>query len=61
MEFVYFTVSGIALYFGSDWILNKIEEARGKKFPQRTLVFFAIILILSMTTFSLIQYLANDT
>ncbi len=60
MEFIYLTTAGIVLYFGSDWILNKIEEARGKRFPQRTLVFFIIILTLSVSSFAMIQYLTAN-
>lgn len=61
MEFVYFTTAGIVLYFGADWILNRIEEARGKRFPNRTLVFFVIILIMAVTTFNIIQHLTDKT
>lgn len=54
MEIVYFTVVGIGLYFVSDWILDRVEKARGARFAHRHLVFFAIILSLGLTTFWLI-------
>lgn len=60
MEFVYFTISGIVLYFGSDWILNKIEDARGKRFQQRSVVFFTIIMVLAVSSFAMIQYLTTN-
>ncbi len=57
MEFVYYTLVGITLYFLSDWILVQIEQWRGETFEQRTLVFFAIILVLALTTFQAIDWL----
>lgn len=57
MEMIYYTIAAIFLYVLSDWILNKIEIKLGKRLPNRSLVFFVIILILSVTTFSIIQSL----
>jgi hypothetical protein len=57
MEMLYYTVAAIFLYAVSDWILNRIEISRGKRFENRTLVFFAIILVLSVILFNLIQQL----
>ncbi len=59
MELVYFTVAGIVLYLLSDWILDRIERARGARFPQRSLIFFIIILVLTMTTFQVIRALVG--
>ena len=42
MEFVYYTAAGLILYFLSDWILRKVEQMRGEAFEQRTLIFFVI-------------------
>jgi MFS family permease len=61
MEIVYFTLAGIALYLFADWLLDRIEQARGRRFEQRALVFFAILLALAVGTFQLIQYLAGET
>jgi hypothetical protein len=55
MQFVYYTVAGIILYFVSDWILVAAEKARGAVFEHRSLVFFAIILVLALTTFKAIE------
>lgn len=55
MEFIAFTVVAIALYFFSDWILNRIEIHRGTRFEHRTLIFFAILLALAIVSFQLIQ------
>ena len=57
MEFVYFTTAGLVLYFGSSWIQTRVEQARGKQFKYRDLVFFAIIFVLATSSFNLIQYL----
>ena len=58
MEFVYFTITAILLYVVSDSLVNKIEKMRGERMKNRSLVFFAIILVLAMVTFKLIEYLS---
>jgi len=55
MQFVYYTLAGIILYLLSDWILVRIEKWRGAALPQRSLVFFAIILVLALTSFKAIE------
>ncbi len=57
MEYLYFTLIAIVLYFGSDWILQRIEQAAGRRLEHRTLIFFAIILTLSIASFTLIRKL----
>jgi len=61
MEMLYYTVAAIFLYVVSDWILNQIENRRGERFENRSLVFFAIILVLSVALFNLIQYFQPAT
>lgn len=58
MEIVYFTITGAVLYLGSDWVLNRIEEARGARFPHRSMIFFVIILCSSMLVFSCMRQLS---
>jgi len=60
MVFVYYTIAGIVLYLGSDWILNRIEISRGKRFEHRSVIFFAIILVLAVGSFEIIDRLANQ-
>ena len=60
MEILLFTIVGIALYLGSDWILNRIEIMRGERLPNRSLIFFAIIFVLAVVSFQLIQYLLGN-
>ncbi|MEK7711818.1 MAG: hypothetical protein AAB312_02045 [Pseudomonadota bacterium] len=57
MEAIYFTLVAIGLYFFADWLLNRIERARGARFDNRSLIFFAIILLLALVSFQLMQLL----
>ena len=57
MEVVYFTLVAIDLYFFADWLLNRVERARGARFENRSLIFFAIILVLALVSFQLMQWL----
>ncbi len=59
MEMVYYTLAAIVLYVVSDWVLNQVETRRGERFDNRSLIFFAIILVLSVALFKLIQYLQS--
>ena len=55
MQFIAFTVVAIVLYFLSDWIVNRIEIARGERLENRTLYFFFILLVLALITFQAIE------
>ena len=57
MDLVYFTLIAIGLYFGADWLLDRIERARGARFENRQVVFFAIILPLALVAFWLMRNL----
>jgi hypothetical protein len=59
MEILYFTLIAILLYFVADWILNRMETAAGRRFEYRSLLFFAILLVMALTSFSLIRQLAG--
>ena len=50
-----FTIVAVGLYFLSDWIIRLIEQQRGEPLANRSLVFFVIILVLSVTSFQIIQ------
>jgi len=61
MQFLYYTIAAIALYFISDLILVMIEKARGKQFEQqRSLVFLIIIMILAVGSFKIIEMLVRN-
>lgn len=55
LDLVAYTVAGLVLYFVSDWILNQMEIRRGARFENRSLVFFAIIMVLALGLFELIK------
>ena len=55
MEIVYFTAAAVGLYFGADWLLNKIEESRGKRFENRSVIFFLILVASAVIIFNLIR------
>jgi len=55
MEIVYFTVIAIGLYFAADALLDWAERRRGRRFENRQVVFFAIILPLALLTFWLLR------
>lgn len=57
LEVIYYTVVAACLYFVSDWILDRIEVARGERFKNRSIIFFCIILTLAFISFNLMKYL----
>jgi hypothetical protein len=60
MEIVYFTLVGIVLYLASDWALDRIEIAAGRRLEHRTLIFFALLLTLALVSFSLIRWYTGN-
>lgn len=61
MQFVYYTLAAIVLYFLSDWILLGIEKIRGEPFKQqRSTVFLLIIMVLAVSSFKAIEMLINS-
>ena len=60
MEAIYFTLTAVVLYFAADWILNRIEVAAGRRFENRTLIFFGILLLMALVSFSIIQHLSGS-
>lgn len=60
MEIILFTIVAAALYFGTDALLKYLEARRGQRFEQRSLIFFAIILVLAIITFEVLQRLLDQ-
>ena len=50
-----FTLVAVGLYFFADWIVRMIEQRRGEPLPNRSLVYFVVILVLAITSFEIIQ------
>ena len=58
MQMILFTVAGIVLYLVSDRLLNAFEVRAGRRFEYRSLIFFAILLVLAVVTFAVLQRFA---
>jgi hypothetical protein len=56
-ELILFTLNAIVIYLVSDWIVKLIEKRRGKALKQRQVVFFAVFLVLALSSFQLLQNL----
>ena len=59
MDIVYFTLIAIGLYAGADALLDRLERRRGKRFENRQVAFFAIILPLALAAFWLVRMLSS--
>ncbi len=57
MDIILFTVVGIVLYLVTGQLLAMLEKMHGNPLPQRNIIFFVIILALSLPTFSLLRTL----
>jgi hypothetical protein len=61
VEVILFTVVGIGLYLVTGGLLALLEKMHGDPLPQRNIVFFVIILALSLPTFSLLRSLLGES
>lgn len=61
MNIVYFTLVAAILYLFSDWVVQRVEIAVGRRLEHRSLVFFGILLALALASFSLIGQLTGTT
>lgn len=57
IEILVFTLTAAFLYLFSDWLLRFIELQRGAPLKNRSVVFFAIILVLALVSFELLPVL----
>jgi hypothetical protein len=60
MNFLYFIIVAVALYFLADRLLEFIETRRGARFEQRTILFFFLLLGLAVVTFAVIRRLEGS-
>lgn len=60
MEIVYFTAVAVLLYLGADRAVNLIEQRRGARFENRSIVFFVILVASSLIVFWLIRLLTGE-
>ena len=61
MEILYFTLVAALLYLFSNWLLERIEIAAGRRFEYRSLLFFFILLTLATTSFYLIRLYTGNS
>jgi hypothetical protein len=57
VEIIVYTIVGIGLYLICDRLLIAMEKIHGEPLPQRNIVFFVLILTLSMSTFGVLRLL----
>jgi len=60
MEIIYFTLVAVFIYVGADWILNRIEVAAGRRLEYRSIIFFAIFLVMALSSFALVRHLSSQ-
>ena len=61
MSIVYFTLVAAILYLFSDWVLQRVEAAAGRRFEHRSVVFFCILVTLALASFSFISHMTGST
>ena len=61
MSIVYFTLIAAILYLFSDWVLQRVEAAAGRRLEHRSIVFFCILLALALASFSFISQMTGAT
>lgn len=57
IEIVTYTVAGILLYLISDSLLQRMELKAGHRFERRSIIFFIIIIVLSVSSFAIFRYM----
>lgn len=55
MSTLYFMLLAIVLYLACDRLLELLERRAGRRFENRTLIFFGMLLGASLVTFALIR------
>lgn len=55
MEVLLFTALAVVLYLLSDRALDALERRAGRRFEYRSLLFFAILLLLALVSFALVR------
>jgi len=61
MQIVLFTLLAVVLYLVADRALNALERRAGRRFDNRSVIFFAILLVLAMVSFAVVQRFAPGT
>jgi len=61
VQVVYFTLVAAILYLVSDWAVDRIEIAAGRRLKYRSLLFFGILLCLALASFHLIRVYTGNS
>jgi len=59
MQIVLFTLLAVVLYVVADRLLVALEARAGRHFENRSVIFFAILLVLAIVAFSAVQRFAT--
>ena len=57
METLSFILLAIALYFAADWILRRAEARAGRRFENRSIIFFGLLLAMALASFAVLRNL----
>ena len=57
IEIISYTLAGVLLYLISDSLLQRLELNAGHRFEHRSIIFFFIIIFLSVTSFTIFRYM----
>lgn len=60
LETISYTIAAIILYMVSDMLLQRLELNAGRRFQHRSIVFFFILALLSVTSFSIFKYILTN-
>jgi predicted PurR-regulated permease PerM len=58
VEALLFTALAVVLYLVADRVLDALERRAGRRFEYRSVVFFAILLLLAVLSFALVRSFA---
>jgi predicted PurR-regulated permease PerM len=61
MQIVLFTLLAVVLYLAADRVVDALERRAGRRFDNRSLIFFAILLVLAVASFAVVQRFAPGT
>jgi hypothetical protein len=59
MQYVYFFVIAIAAYFGTEWVIDRIERQRGERFEYRQVYFLFLLMAIVIGAFEVIGRLVG--
>lgn len=57
MEALYFVLVAVVLYVVADWILKRAEAHAGRRFENRSIIFFGLLLALALISFAILRTL----